>query len=610
MNEPDPVDPSPAEACSRSPYDLNGTPPGFVAVPVELLDTVKKTAGEGRLSGTLRGPLQTAVAKNPADVMSILVLSVQQGLAGDSEVANAFADLAVTGRSMYAAFCAIAPTDAQLTAAVPGDPEGLAQQVAATLDRAYGAAAALRNDLQSRINQRAQFGYLAVSGEDDPPHRLVNCNLPSASNPPFAQFDIDVSVPSTPALPALNTRFIAAFSDWTSLQAKPGDIPPRRTVAREPDLSIPSGDKIVVYMHGHSSKAEEAGDLIPELVAAGIARGTPLTVISLDMPNFGYSDSFDHRTVFGTPSGYPASYPCVQFLEDFIVAFIQSLDAKYGNIANRVTALVGGSLGGNLGLRLSRRPSKQTFLQKIVSWSPACAWPSWAHMLPPPLQTVIDDSVLKTAKGTMNDGENFKSRADYFTSVYDVTPVPLVVPAQPQMWYRDDWKPCKDQYILESRWERWETYRPDFRRWHWRVAYEQMIYSFRDPDAGAAVPRYLDMTSAMLLASGQADDYIGANIFTWTRDLAGHMINTPGHGLFLKDTGHSIHNERPKALAQAILDLIQEDFTSPVDPEGNQFGEPCTWPEQTDPAQGEYSPGTPLLLHWVGPGRTDPGCGS
>src|SRR5262249_38835775 len=156
------------------------------------------------------------------------------------------------------------------------------------------------------------------------------------------------------------------------------------------------------------------------------------------------------------------------------------------------------------------------------SWSPACAWPSWAHLLPYPAQKLIDDNVLKTAKGTMMDSEDAavaNSRTDYFHNVFDVTPVPLIVPAQPQMWYRDDWTPCKDQHIYECRWGRRETYRPNFRMWHWRVAFEQMIYSFRDPDPGMTQPRYLDMTSAMLLASGAADNYVGGNIFDWTRDM-------------------------------------------------------------------------------------------
>jgi hypothetical protein len=46
------------------------------------------------------------------------------------------------------------------------------------------------------------------------------------------------------------------------------------------------------------------------------------------------------------------------------------------------------------------------------------------------------------------------------------------------------------------------------------------------------------------------------------------------------------------------------------DPEGNPFLNPCTWPPQADspPAPGPYDPGTPLKLHWTGPGLEDPGC--
>ena len=50
------------------------------------------------------------------------------------------------------------------------------------------------------------------------------------------------------------------------------------------------------------------------------------------------------------------------------------------------------------------------------------------------------------------------------------------------------------------------------------------------------------------------------------------------------------------------------------DPEGNFFGEPCTWPSQADPAldpaaPAKWNPANPLQVHWAGPGLDDPGCG-
>src|SRR5215472_401790 len=199
MNKPDPVDPSPNESCPRKKYDLNGTPPGYFAVPDALVDKNRTTAGEGRLSATLRNPLKAAFQLAAGrQALSLLIQSVNQFLANNTDLGNAFADLAVSGRMMYDDFSANPPTDAQLKQAVGGNATGLDKAVKSALDRAYGVAAALRNDLQTRLNWRDQFQYIAVSGEDDPPHRPVNCllDIPDTPGMPgnanFAQFEIPV----------------------------------------------------------------------------------------------------------------------------------------------------------------------------------------------------------------------------------------------------------------------------------------------------------------------------------------------------------------------------------------------------------------------------------
>src|SRR5215470_9345449 len=79
MNKPDPVDPSPNESCPRKKYDLNGTPPGYFAVPDALVDKNRTTAGEGRLSATLRNPLKAAFQLAAGQqALSLLIQSVNQ----------------------------------------------------------------------------------------------------------------------------------------------------------------------------------------------------------------------------------------------------------------------------------------------------------------------------------------------------------------------------------------------------------------------------------------------------------------------------------------------------------------------------------------------------
>jgi hypothetical protein len=40
------------------------------------------------------------------------------------------------------------------------------------------------------------------------------------------------------------------------------------------------------------------------------------------------------------------------------------------------------------------------------------------------------------------------------------------------------------------------------------------------------------------------------------RSMAPKMVNTPGNTLFLKNTGHSIHDERPRYLASRIVEFL------------------------------------------------------
>src|SRR5262249_42468844 len=133
------------------------------------------------------------------------------------------------------------------------------------------------------------------------------------------------------------------------------------------------------------------------------------------------------------------------------------------------------------------------------------------------------------------------------------------VPPQPQTWYRDTWMPCKNVYIGESRLDRREVYRRIMRQWHWRTAYECIMYSFLDSDNGSGTPRYRSMKAKMLLAAGGDDDYFQAKIFTNTQKLAEKMTGTSGTTMFLLSTGHSIHNERPQQLASAILDFVNRN---------------------------------------------------
>jgi hypothetical protein len=475
----------------------------------------------------------------------------------------ALADLCVTGRTMQASFESLSPTPASLADAIAVDPDvvvgGLTSATMtaagqAVLTRAAQVSAALYGSARDRPAARAILDpqWICVSGEDDPPSRPAN-----VATAPFPQFDITVTVP-TPLGPGpshdVTTRFMVAGSGAlpdSPVRQSPTDFERDRLVA------LPDHGPVFLYVHGHMSRLEEALDLTAALheisqMTTFYGPGTPCTVVSVDLPNMGYSEKFDHAEVAPLDSSqYPTAYPVLDFIEEFIIVFVESL-AHIG-LPQRLTAVIGGSLGGHMGLRLSRRASEVPWLARIAAWSPASVWESFANQD----FDVAKDIALTTARNNAADPEKDTSRVDYFNGVYGSTPtVVLGVPAQPDMWYRDDWQPCKDWLVSDSRRERQEIYAEAFRQWHWRSGLEMLLYSFIDPDDGSSEPRYLSMTANMLLASGAKDNYNFANIYTATQVMSRLMTATQGTTLFLLETGHSIHNERPKELATGILSMV------------------------------------------------------
>ena len=156
--------------------------------------------------------------------------------------------------------------------------------------------------------------------------------------------------------------------------------------------------------------------------------------------------------------------------------------------------------------------------------------------------------------------ETSMSRWDYFNEVFDRTVLPLIVPhTQPELWYRDGWQPCKDLHIRGSRMARREIYNANFRQWHWRVAGEQLIYSHVDrmdhEDASSPFRYALNKVRHLLVGSAE-DNYSGSNIFDATMHLAGLMVTTPGRSLLLRETGHSVHFERPAFFAGQIVSFL------------------------------------------------------
>jgi pimeloyl-ACP methyl ester carboxylesterase len=509
------------------------------------------------------------------------------------ELGNALADLAVTGRVAYTRFQSLQPIEAsvvqQITSGIgvllnetmftvgelfnllttlPGaNPAMINSAVSAALDRAYAVAWALRGPAAQRDAARVPLGWIAVSGEDDKPHRPVNVPPPSlkledGSTVAVEQYEIPVTVRGI----TVQTRFFIASAVEDNIAT--GNPHSLRELPTNPQPHIPRGHRVILFLHGHSSGAEEALHIIPHIHRAGLEHGTKLSIISFDLPNNGYSESFDHnRVALSSETTFPGDLfdhhtpirvPVLDFIEDFVVAFVDTLDSPLLPIKNRYAGVIGGSLGGNLGLRLGRRQdlvASPWLNAGIVSWDAASVW-----------EAMVQD--IDNSRGSFhclyrwNETETNAHRGQYFTEVFDSDAFAIIftiIPAQPKMWYRDGWESCKTNLIRAVRIERREIYDANFRQWHWRVAGEQLVYSHVDRVDhmdGNSPFRYQLNTVRQLLVAGEMDNYPYSRIYNATRALANLMVNTPGRSLFLHNTGHSIHAERPRFLAKQIVDFL------------------------------------------------------
>src|SRR5262249_32531510 len=129
--------------------------------------------------------------------------------------------------------------------------------------------------------------------------------------------------------------------------------------------------EVILYVHGMDSRLEEALDITQALHRIGRSTGKNWTVISVDLPTSGYADNLDHTRISPIDAVGEAKFgyngandleitnlqifngrgvhnvPIVDFIEDFIVVFLDKLDGLVG-VKARLQAVVGGSLGGNM----------------------------------------------------------------------------------------------------------------------------------------------------------------------------------------------------------------------------------------------------------------------
>ena len=428
--------------------------------------------------------------------------------------------------------------------------------------------------------------------------------------------------------------------------------PPRPLPMDNP--SIPPNTPIILYVHGGGSRLEEAVSLAQSLIATGATVGQNYTVLSLDMPNSGYGDSFDPMAIdplTATGSSYDAAnLPILNFDENYLIGFIETLDKQFGNIKNRIVAVMGGSLGGNLSLiSASLAGPAHPYFNTMVAWSPTAMIKT----------TALSRALVASGSGALtmtNWGpEQPSTRREYMTHLY-FAPLSefLGMPNDPELWYRDGFSGvglaangpavpinCKSFRIAQSRFDRYEIYSAQIRRWTTALDTEQAILDYRmpDPASGNPLPRYLTMHSRLLLAVGREDcisckpnaplwgafvaasagatagsiagsiagtillgpfgtplgsavgfvaggiygggvqSLMNVDIQGYTHDVAALMTNTPGRTLFIEATGHSIHDERPNFFAGEIVDFLTHPDTN-IDITLGTGGDDVRWNSQ------------------------------
>jgi hypothetical protein len=325
------------------------------------------------------------------------------------------------------------------------------------------------------------------------------------------------------------------------------------------------------------------------------------------------SAAFEDGPSGGVPN-HILSLPVLNFTLNFINNFIATLGEQGIIDPHRVLAVIGGSLGGNTSLALGMNPMPAPFhLDRPLAFSAPATAPGGAQptLVSWSVTTMVSDegNAALIVGGNMccfpsaigNGGitwaqESPSTRSNYISHLYFSSTAPGL-PADPEMWYRTDWHTTRganagQALIVQSRFDRYEIYSPQARLWTTAIDTEQSLASFQhntDTTGHTYQPVYQNIRARLLLATGACDDYDNSNnprpfapppsistgtcnnfglgntgmnplnhqdIYGFTHDIANDMREATGTTLFLNDTGHSIHDERPNFFTHQIFTFL------------------------------------------------------
>jgi pimeloyl-ACP methyl ester carboxylesterase len=349
----------------------------------------------------------------------------------------------------------------------------------------------------------------------------------------------------------------------------------------------PANAPVILLLHGHSSSVAEFDDLLPALEGKAV-------VFAFDQPSCGKSGEITRQPVldFYRPLAWARHYEALFYLRDLVHAFAWGVIRPRVKASGRRVRVAGGSLGGNLTLLVAERKPKFSWLEAAYCWSPGSAWgPSQEFAL--------------GGGPTRKRAERAWAEADkepfLFTSyVEKATPIGKSHP-QPWYWYFDCWgedhhPECKklgngacsrcqhhpklhlppdkllgpsDNYPKMSAKKARSiegallstalAARPSRMAWHWEIAAEQLELSHRQLVAGGRrrIERLQCPTKFM---AGREDRHFPVPLFQDTQAcfamaLARRATDPTAARVseqWFDATGHSVHNERPRELAQIL----------------------------------------------------------
>lgn len=488
----------------------------------------------------LRGTIRNLRIQNQGADAALAFAVAMYALAPTDEgrdVALALGDLLVTGRRAYRKWMASGLETATFDA-IEDDLPAVARALPREhLEAAWSAVLTrvreVRMHLDAKSGVRAPFApsrgakWIASYSEHDVARAPVNVGCTA-----FTQEDLVVKLEG---FAPLEVRFV-----------------------RSRELNAQS--KIILYLHGLGSRAEEA-----EGLATHLATLDPnYVVVAPDLASHGSTSRIeilsgshlDFRYDVGAQQDPPTGYPFLELMEKFVVEFARALDQRFPGAKSRIECVAGGSLGATLSLRLSLTTSAWQ-PKRVAAWSPAGLWdPMNADLLK---KHFAVDQVLGNATmpemldlGAVVNGLVPIARPRLFS--FNFEDQNAFQKASYRFWWSEAFlEKHEDAHKYLAIADRLEHYGEAYRRWQFRLAYEQLCFSFRRGDRiskigvrpdGALVP--------LLLLCGQQDNFVGAHIADRMRDLATAKADHPGHAVWVTNAGHSLHDECPKLLASEL----------------------------------------------------------